>query len=44
MIETILETIQAYDTIIVHRHVRPDPDAYGSQCGLVEILKESLSR
>lgn len=42
MIETILETIQAYDTIIVHRHVRPDPDAYGSQCGLVEILKESF--
>jgi bifunctional oligoribonuclease and PAP phosphatase NrnA len=37
----ILETIQQYETIIVHRHVRPDPDAYGSQCGLVEILKAS---
>lgn len=41
MKEQILETIQQYETIIVHRHVRPDPDAYGSQCGLVEILKSS---
>ncbi|CAG9608887.1 DHH family phosphoesterase [Pseudoneobacillus rhizosphaerae] len=41
MKEQILETIQQYETIIVHRHVRPDPDAYGSQCGLVEILKTS---
>lgn len=41
MKEKILEAIQAYETIIVHRHVRPDPDAYGSQCGLAEILKES---
>jgi bifunctional oligoribonuclease and PAP phosphatase NrnA len=39
--EKILEMIEQYETIIVHRHVRPDPDAYGSQCGLVEILKES---
>jgi bifunctional oligoribonuclease and PAP phosphatase NrnA len=37
----ILAAIERYDTIIVHRHVRPDPDAYGSQCGLVEILKVS---
>jgi len=42
MKEEILETIKQYDTIIVHRHVRPDPDAYGSQCGLVEILKASF--
>jgi bifunctional oligoribonuclease and PAP phosphatase NrnA len=41
MKEKILEAIKQYETIIVHRHVRPDPDAYGSQCGLVEILKES---
>lgn len=38
----ILETIKSYETIIVHRHVRPDPDAYGSQCGLAEILKASF--
>jgi bifunctional oligoribonuclease and PAP phosphatase NrnA len=41
MKQQILEAIQQYETIIVHRHVRPDPDAYGSQCGLVEILKSS---
>ncbi|GER67004.1 bifunctional oligoribonuclease and PAP phosphatase NrnA [Weizmannia acidilactici] len=38
----ILYTIQQYETIIVHRHVRPDPDAYGSQGGLAEILKASF--
>lgn len=42
MKDKIVETIQQFDTIIVHRHVRPDPDAYGSQCGLVEILKASF--
>lgn len=42
MKEKILEAINQYETIIVHRHVRPDPDAYGSQGGLVEILKESF--
>ncbi|WML45645.1 bifunctional oligoribonuclease/PAP phosphatase NrnA [Neobacillus sp. PS3-40] len=39
MKEKILAAIKRYETIIVHRHVRPDPDAYGSQCGLVEIIK-----
>jgi phosphoesterase RecJ-like protein len=38
----ILETIKKYDKIIIHRHMRPDPDALGSQGGLVEILKESF--
>lgn len=42
MIEKILETIKQYETIIIHRHVRPDPDAYGSQGGLAEILKASF--
>ena len=41
MIEQILATIEQYETIIVHRHVRPDPDAYGSQGGLAAILQES---
>ncbi|MDN3018240.1 bifunctional oligoribonuclease/PAP phosphatase NrnA [Paenibacillus sp. BSR1-1] len=41
MKEKILETIEQYETIIVHRHVRPDPDAYGSQGGLVAILQAS---
>lgn len=38
----ILAEIKKYDTIIIHRHVRPDPDAYGSQGGLAEILKTSF--
>ncbi|MEH7074763.1 DHH family phosphoesterase [Neobacillus drentensis] len=41
MIEQILAEIEKYETIIIHRHVRPDPDAYGSQGGLAAILKES---
>ncbi|MGP4041598.1 DHH family phosphoesterase [Gracilibacillus sp. D59] len=38
----IFEKIKQYDTIIIHRHVRPDPDAYGSQNGLAEIIKASF--
>lgn len=41
MKEQIISTIEKYETIILHRHVRPDPDAYGSQCGLAEIIKAS---
>jgi phosphoesterase RecJ-like protein len=42
MKQKILEAIQKFDTIIIHRHVRPDPDALGSQCGLGAILQESF--
>lgn len=42
MKQQILEEIRQYETIIIHRHIRPDPDAYGSQCGLAEILKASF--
>lgn len=38
----IIKDIVAYQTIIIHRHVRPDPDAYGSQVGLKAIIKESF--
>ncbi len=38
--ETILETIKAYQTIIIHRHQNPDPDALGSQAGLKEIINK----
>lgn len=37
--EQILDTIRAYETIIIHRHQRPDPDAYGSQMGLKYLLQ-----
>ncbi len=40
--EEILAQIKQYDTIIIHRHQRPDPDAYGSQCGLAEIIRETF--
>jgi len=39
MEQTILEKIKSYDTIIIHRHNRPDFDAYGSQLGLASLLK-----
>ncbi len=42
MKEEIFEAIKSYNTIIIHRHVRPDPDAYGSQGGLAEILRASF--
>ncbi|MFD1019023.1 DHH family phosphoesterase [Thalassobacillus hwangdonensis] len=38
----IAKKIEAYDTIIIHRHVRPDPDALGSQAGLAEIIKATF--
>jgi phosphoesterase RecJ-like protein len=38
----ILNEIKQYDTIIIHRHQRPDPDALGSQVGLAEILRQSF--
>lgn len=40
--KTILELIKKYQTIIIHRHKRPDPDAIGSQMGLAAILKQSF--
>ncbi len=42
MKEQIIQKIKEYEKIIIHRHVRPDPDALGSQGGLSEILKASF--
>ncbi|GGM26596.1 bifunctional oligoribonuclease and PAP phosphatase NrnA [Paraliobacillus quinghaiensis] len=42
VIKEILDKIKRYESIIIHRHVRPDPDAYGSQVGLAEIIKSSF--
>jgi phosphoesterase RecJ-like protein len=41
MKQQIINAIIKYDTIIIHRHVRPDPDAYGSQGGLAELISAS---
>ena len=42
MFQPILQEIQSRDTIILHRHNRPDGDAMGSQIGLKHILKENF--
>lgn len=42
MFESILKEIQAYDTIILHRHNKPDGDAIGSQVGLKHLLVENF--
>lgn len=40
--QTIVEAIQNYNTIIIHRHIHPDLDAMGSQAGLQRTLKHSF--
>ena len=41
MFEKIIELIEKYDKIIIHRHTNPDGDALGSQIGLKHIIKEN---
>lgn len=40
--QDIIEQIKKYNTIIIHRHENPDPDAYGSQGGLAEIIRNNF--
>ena len=42
MFEAILNEINAFDTIILHRHCRPDGDAMGSQIGMKHLLLENF--
>ena len=42
MFETVLRDIRQYDRIILHRHVKPDGDALGSQIGLKHIILENF--
>ncbi|RLK63256.1 bifunctional oligoribonuclease/PAP phosphatase NrnA [Atopobacter sp. AH10] len=35
----IFQAIESYNTIIIHRHVRPDPDALGSQGALASVIR-----
>lgn len=44
MKQNILDEIIKYETIIIHRHVRPDPDAYGSQGALLKSLRLHFRR
>lgn len=41
MNNTIIDMIEAYDRIIIHRHKNPDGDAYGSQMGLKRIIERN---
>ena len=41
MFEKILELIEKYPRIIIHRHKNPDGDALGSQIGLKLMLKDT---
>ena len=42
MFKEVLQAICDYDTIIIHRHSRPDGDALGSQLGLKNLIKENF--
>ena len=42
MFESILEQIKAFDTVIIHRHNKPDGDAIGSQIGMKHLLMENF--
>lgn len=42
MFEAVLNAIEKYQTIIIHRHNRPDGDALGSQIGMKHIILENF--
>ena len=42
MFKEVLEKINSYDTIIIHRHSNPDGDAIGCQVGLKLILQANF--
>ena len=42
MFEAVLDCIKKYDTIIIHRHSRPDGDAMGSQIGMKHIITQNV--
>lgn len=40
--QKIIEAIKKHNKIIIHRHVRPDPDALGSQVGLKTMIQRTF--
>ena len=42
MYEQALQLIKEYDRIIIHRHLRPDGDAIGSQTGLCLLIRDNF--
>src|SRR5574344_541391 len=41
MLQKLMKQIKLHDTIIIHRHNRPDLDALGSQLGLANAIKST---
>ena len=41
MFEEIRKLIERYDTIVLHRHLKPDGDALGSQIGLKHLILDN---
>ncbi|PPE05970.1 DHH family phosphoesterase [Williamsoniiplasma lucivorax] len=44
IIKKIKQAIESYDTIILHRHIIPDGDAYGSQLGLKYLIQNNYPK
>jgi len=44
MYETVIEKIDAYNTIVIHRHIQPDLDALGSQLGLKRLIEKNFPK
>lgn len=44
MIKALFKAIEQYQTIIIHRHSRPDLDALGSQRGLALVLRHAYPK
>lgn len=42
ILKQIYKKIKAYDTIIIHGHIRPDGDCYGAQFGLKNIIENAF--
>ncbi|AHI52898.1 DHH family phosphoesterase [Spiroplasma culicicola] len=42
LLKQIENEIKDFDTIIIHRHVNPDGDAYGSQLGLKWLIEQNF--
>ncbi|MGN1206978.1 MAG: bifunctional oligoribonuclease/PAP phosphatase NrnA [Eubacteriales bacterium] len=41
MFEEVRRVLESYDTVIIHRHAKPDGDALGAQIGLKHLLREN---
>lgn len=40
-VDQFISLVESHDTIILHRHIRPDPDAFGSQLGLKYLIENA---